>query len=135
MWPKISDTPTPKVKQCFILLSLFGTVLSFFVLDKKKNCRSFLSKAFHFYLRQVRTEPDVPPVLVGRRLAGPHPVLGPQVHRRGQLRGDHQDADQRASCRTQEVSNPGVHRLLRLSWSSAYCPQVLILALFNQFPT
>ena len=83
-----------------------------------------LSKAFHFYLRQVRTEPDVPPVLVGRRLAGPHPVLGPQVHRRGQLRGDHQDADQRTGRGAQEVPDPGICRLLRVSRSPAHRTQV-----------
>ena len=37
-----------------------------------------------------------------------------------------QDADQRAGSREEEISNPGVRRLLRKRWGPAYRHQVII---------
>ena len=72
----------------------------------------------------VREEPLVPQVLVRGRLADPHRVLRPQVHRGHQLRGDHQDAHQRARPREEEVTDPGVRGLLWFCWSTAHCTEV-----------
>jgi len=92
-----------------------------------KYSSPFLDKFKMFYYpEQVRNQPDVPPFLVCRRLSGPHTLLRPPLHRRGQLRGDHQDAAQRASHGPQEISNSRIHRLLRFRWSSTHRPKVFL---------
>jgi hypothetical protein len=71
----------------------------------------------------VRNGPPVPPVLVRRRQAGPHRILGVAVHRDEQLGGEHQAPDKRARSREEEEPDRGVRGVLRGSWGAAHRPQ------------
>lgn len=71
----------------------------------------------------VRGHTAVPQILVGRRHAAAHGVLGPAVNCGDQLGGDGQDAHKRARPRQEALPDSRVRRVLRRGRGSAHCPQ------------